>query len=225
MPQETPNYVKAGDLISERFSDLIALHEGSPAPELPPRSWPVGYVDRPAAEERGVPRAHLDMLYAKAPDWPDLEMTRACKAVRAWDERGGRYWSLVLHGKARRGKSLAAAWWAVQSRAPAALAGTWTSAEDYVQLMRGDRSRAARTAGSLFLVIDDLGVEYLDAGGFALHAISRLICTRWDAGLRTLVTTNLDPRGIAGRYGDRVAGRLNEGALLEATGEVLGAAS
>lgn len=219
--------VRAGLLISERFAHLVDMLPAHAQGVPPTPAHPPGMITRLEAERRGVPVAHLDRLYQPgALEANELEDSRALRGAARWHASPS-LWCLVLWGRAGRGKSLAASWVATRYGRPA----TWTSAEDYVQAMRGDRYAARRCVESTVLVIDDLGDEYLDAKGFAAHAVSRLISERWDRKLRTVVTTNLEPgasdpdRDLHRRYGDRVARRLNEGAILECTGPLLGGQS
>ena len=59
------------------------------------------------------------------------------------------------------------------------------------------------------LAIDDLGtepVEVMDYGNIITPVIN-LLTKRYEAHLFTIVTTNLDPKEIHKRYGDRIADR------------------
>ena len=70
----------------------------------------------------------------------------------------------------------------------------------------------AVTVCSVFTTIDDLGiepVEVMDYGNIMTPVID-LLTKRYEAQLFTIVTTNLDPKDIRKRYGDRIADRLNE---------------
>lgn len=64
---------------------------------------------------------------------------------------------------------------------------------------------------AMALAIDDLGtepVEVMDYGNIITPVIN-LLTKRYEAHLFTIVTTNLDPKEIHKRYGDRIADRLN----------------
>ena len=66
--------------------------------------------------------------------------------------------------------------------------------------------------GKLQLGIDDIGTEpaeVQDYGNF-IYPIKELLAMRYDAQLFTVFTTNLEPKEIRQRYGDRIADRLNE---------------
>lgn len=61
------------------------------------------------------------------------------------------------------------------------------------------------------LAIDDLDtepVEVMDYGNIITPVIN-LLTKRYEAHLFTIVTTNLYPKEIHKRYGDRIADRLN----------------
>ena len=62
------------------------------------------------------------------------------------------------------------------------------------------------------LAIDDLGtepVEVLEYGNH-LYPLIDLLYIRYDKQLFTIITTNLTPKDIRERYGERIADRLNE---------------
>lgn len=66
------------------------------------------------------------------------------------------------------------------------------------------------------LAIDDVGIEPLEVVeyGNVVSPIVELLTKRYDGQLFTLMTTNLTPEGIRKRYGDRIADRLNEMAVV-----------
>lgn len=66
------------------------------------------------------------------------------------------------------------------------------------------------------LAIDDVGIEPLEVMeyGNVVSPIVELLTKRYDEQLFTLMTTNLTPEGIRKRYGDRIADRLNEMAIV-----------
>ena len=68
------------------------------------------------------------------------------------------------------------------------------------------------------LIIDDLGTEFLTP--FALSCLYNLLNTRINRGLPTVVSTNLTPQEISGRYEARICSRLfgNESMLLNFKG-------
>jgi DNA replication protein DnaC len=70
------------------------------------------------------------------------------------------------------------------------------------------------------LVIDDLGTESLDQGGWAAGALAELFDHRYDWQAKTILTTNLDPDAFKARYceadGGRFLSRLREAGVFEA---------
>jgi len=66
------------------------------------------------------------------------------------------------------------------------------------------------------LAIDDVGIEPLEVMeyGNVVNPVVELLTKRYDEQLFTLMTTNLTPDGIRKRYGDRIADRLNEMAVV-----------
>ncbi len=66
------------------------------------------------------------------------------------------------------------------------------------------------------LAVDDVGIEPLEVMeyGNVVSPTVELLTRRYDGQLFTLLTTNLTPDGIRKRYGDRIADRLNEMAVV-----------
>lgn len=62
----------------------------------------------------------------------------------------------------------------------------------------------------------DVGIEPLEVMeyGNVVDPIVELLTKRYDEQLFTIMTTNLTPEGIRKRYGDRIADRLNEMAIV-----------
>lgn len=89
---------------------------------------------------------------------------------------------------------------------------TIVSAMQVVQLCKSDYKRFLELAQTDMLGIDDLGTEPFEAMdyGNVIYPVVDLLTRRYDAQLFTVVTTNLNPKGIRARYGDRIADRLNE---------------
>lgn len=80
------------------------------------------------------------------------------------------------------------------------------------QLCKTNHTKYLELVQDDMLAIDDLGtepVEVMDYGNIITPIID-LLTKRYEAQLFTIVTTNLDPKDIRKRYGDRIADRLNE---------------
>lgn len=58
------------------------------------------------------------------------------------------------------------------------------------------------------LVIDDLGVEFMDEKGAFATMLDAVINQRYQSGKTTILTTNLDSEDFAQRYGDRILDRI-----------------
>ena len=64
---------------------------------------------------------------------------------------------------------------------------------------------------SKLMVIDDLGIEYLDKNGNFLQRLDELLDERYSNFRKTIITTNLNADAFKDRYGERVADRMREG--------------
>lgn len=113
---------------------------------------------------------------------------------------------LVLTGGVGAGKTLAALW--ALTRVP----GDLVPARELAR--RHDPWGEDRQAGvkpldlrHRLLVLDDLGTEREDAR--FMPALEDVLDSR-QSGVRTLITTNIKPKDIRARYGDRFADRLRE---------------
>ena len=80
------------------------------------------------------------------------------------------------------------------------------------QLRRTDYTGFCKLAQTDILGIDDIGIEPAEAQDYGnfMYPIKELLAMRYDAQLFTVFTTNLEPKDIRQRYGDRIADRLNE---------------
>lgn len=113
---------------------------------------------------------------------------------------------LVLAGPVGSGKTVAAAWAAAWS------SGRLVKALDLVRagLYPDDHAFWPTLHGEKLLVIDDAGVEPLDAKGYGLAAVVGLFDRRYDAARKTILTTNLTLEAFRPRFGERVWRRLGE---------------
>lgn len=71
---------------------------------------------------------------------------------------------------------------------------------------RGEEDNTAQYFAAELLIIDDLGTEMSSV--FTDSCIYNIIDTRICKGLPTVISTNLDAKGIASRYGERIVSRL-----------------
>ena len=89
---------------------------------------------------------------------------------------------------------------------------TIVDALQIAQLCKTNHTKYLELVQDDMLAIDDLGtepVEVMDYGNIITPIID-LLTKRYEAQLFTILTTNLDPKDIRKRYGDRIADRLNE---------------
>jgi DNA replication protein DnaC len=147
----------------------------------------------------GVPERVLVAAFDREP--LETEAIKAIKALR--DALGKRPTIVVLSGGVGCGKSCAAAWWLGQH------GGDWISAGDLSKISpyEGGGTERLRSAR---LVLDDLGVEYLDAKGFLQATLDGVIDHRYANMLPTVITTNLSAAEFKARYGKRVEDRIRE---------------
>lgn len=134
--------------------------------------------------------------------------TLAVEAVTAWMGGGIR----ILAGGVGCGKTTAAHAWLLPEGGliePHRIA--FVSAHEFARTSRYD-GKFERLEDPIRLVLDDLGVEYLDERGSALSDLDELLDSRMRAGGRgTLLTTNLSAEKFRARYGARIASRVREG--------------
>ncbi len=89
-------------------------------------------------------------------------------------------------------------------------------AKETAYLARTDYPAFLSLMRAPMLAVDDVGIESLEVMeyGNVVSPIVELLTRRYDGQLFTLLTTNLTPEGIRKRYGDRIADRLNEMAIV-----------
>ncbi len=89
-------------------------------------------------------------------------------------------------------------------------------AKETAYLARTDYPAFLSLMRAPMLAVDDVGIEPLEVMeyGNVVSPIVELLTQRYDGQLFTLLTTNLTPDGIRKRYGDRIADRLNEMAVV-----------
>lgn len=73
------------------------------------------------------------------------------------------------------------------------------------------RPEAYKALTMPFLVLDDLGTEYLKDGGMAEGFLDELFYEREGNRLTTIITTNLNAKQLAERYSPRILDRLRGG--------------
>jgi DNA replication protein DnaC len=144
--------------------------------------------------DAGIPKALLvDAMNPKP--------TKATAYVDDWLPSNRRI--LVLAGLPGVGKSVAAAYAIRRYR------GRWAKAS-YIAKVQGfsqeHENARARLKETRLLVIDDLGAE--NNTDHSRSAIEELIADRYDEGVRTVITTNLDAKQFKAAYTARIRDRI-----------------
>lgn len=148
----------------------------------------------------------------------DLTQTRALKAL----EEAAASKVVVLSGAPGCGKTVAAVAWLVseiQNPARWQGDGMWTfigrppmfvTAARLARYPRYDDEAMARLLRAGRLVVDDMGVEFMDERGSYSALLDELVNERYARRLSTVLTTNLDGAAFKARYGERIADRIRE---------------
>lgn len=98
---------------------------------------------------------------------------------------------------------------------------SWVYMPDAAALAKWD-DRIDQLERVRFLVIDDLGAEASDSKGLVFDLVERLLYHRHGDRLPTIITSNLNAKQIADRYGDRIASRIAEdGRIIACKGDDL----
>jgi DNA replication protein DnaC len=149
----------------------------------------------------GMPRGALDVVVN------GMEPTEATQAVDEWLPTGKRL--LLLSGGVGTGKTVAAASAIRRTR------GRWLYAPNITKVASfGDKQAEALATlrATKLLVVDDIGAEFSQTTGWGRTELANLIVDRYEDGLRTVMTTNLDAKAWRGyadeRLRDRLGGRL-----------------
>jgi len=132
------------------------------------------------------------------------------QVISAWDVKKRSV--LVLSGDPGSGKTVAAAWWALQRAHPA----RFVRAASFAAQSRYDEEKRNMLDGAL--VLDDLGAEYNDAKGSFLVDLDELVDSFYGNRRPLVITTNLDAPQFKARYGERINDRLRECGLWKVAG-------
>ena len=131
---------------------------------------------------------------------------------------------LVLAGNPGVGKSVAACVWLIRSSSTESYTGSWRwiQAGSIARGFAYDEDAFGLITQVHALVIDDLGIEYLDQKDRYLSTLEEILSARFANRRPTLLTTNLTPEKFKERYGERLVSRINEdGAFVVCGGEDL----
>lgn len=124
---------------------------------------------------------------------------------------------LVLSGGTGSGKTLSASHVAMN------IGGSrpgFVRSTRFERLGRYDKDMQAWLDSRTMLVLDDVGVEFLDSKGAYLSLLDELIDVAWGRKSRIVMTTNLDPKAFAERVGRRVWSRIADVGIVARCGDV-----
>lgn len=94
----------------------------------------------------------------------------------------------------------------------------WVTAARLARWERYDEEKMDELLKTPRLVVDDLGGEYMDKGGFYASLLDEIVNERQAASRPTVLTTNLDAEAFKARYGERIVDRIREGGRFVACG-------
>jgi len=129
---------------------------------------------------------------------------------------------VVLSGSPGCGKTTAAAVWIhayIADKANWDLSWTptlvgpkpmWMSAARLSRFPKYDEEAMRRLLRTPRLVLDDLGVEYMDDKGAYMSLLDEVLNERYAGRRPTVLTTNLTAEDFKARYGARIADRIRE---------------
>lgn len=157
---------------------------------------------------QGIPQRIIDNIKS------DVIQTSCVKAVQEFLKSPKEAWCLVLSGHKGCGKSTAGAFFLSEKTknsitAPPRDMQWWTASR--VARVSGYDAYLEKMMKVPLMVIDDLGVEYMDKNKYFSHRLDELIDERYSNYRKTVITTNLNAKDFQARYGERVASRIKEG--------------
>jgi hypothetical protein len=146
----------------------------------------------------GVPGLYVQCVADAEPIAYDA--LKAVQAFAADDSLG----VLVVSGGVGTYKTGSACWLLGQHE------GEYVEAPDLLAIAIEDKPRYLRLRRARFAVLDDLGTEIQDAGGWWLKTFNTLF-NGWYSGLsKVVITCNLTPEQFKGAYGERIVDRIRE---------------
>ncbi len=151
----------------------------------------------------GVPLRPLSVI-----DSDDFESDSvAIRSLEAIVDERGMDSIVVLAGGVGSGKTVAAVWWLARRDPSRPL---FVTANKFESQSRYNGDFRTRWEAADALVLDDLGMEYMDGKGNFLANLDELIA-HYHANLRGLViTTNLTAAAFKDRYSERIVSRIRE---------------
>lgn len=164
----------------------------------------------------GVPTKDLEALAADQLDPSDAKA--AIERFVARHERERRSCVQILIGETGSGKTCAAAWWLTLPAAKhphvATLDPYFITGGRIARTSSFSDAKMERIELAEKLVIDDLGMEYLDAKGAFAAKLDAIMDARYEHLLPTVITCNMQPDELRRDLGPRIASRLEETAVM-----------
>jgi hypothetical protein len=186
--------------IIERHRDRLEAATPAAAPPPDPAAARARWLgDRVALLREGQFPDRLVCRYAAG----ELADTQAMRHAREF--MGGDWTVLALTGGVGSGKTLAAMHVAVEAGGsrPGFIRST-----RFERMGRYERELQAWLDARTMLVLDDVGVEFLDGKGAYLSLLDELVDQAWGDRRRLVITANLSPTELAKRVGERVWSRI-----------------
>tara|TARA_R110000744_G_scaffold330460_2_gene435958 strand:+ start:390 stop:1091 length:702 start_codon:yes stop_codon:yes gene_type:complete len=194
------------------FAEWVKSNESGDEPEDADWNNPDESSIEASLRNQGVPERIISTLNPLS----TIVKTEAIQAVELFMKTTRTGWCLVLSGCKGCGKSTAAASY---------LMARTRASENISQLPKNKMwwtaaniSRVSSYVGQLenlmtlpVLVIDDLGVEYMDKNGHFNSRLDELLSYRYDNFKKTIITTNLNSVDFEKRYEKRITSRIKEG--------------
>ena len=167
---------------------------------------------------QGIPKRISDILMDVDAFLPTKAVQRTQRWMKTATKEG---WCLVLSGGKGCGKSTAAGYWLMtdtQKRAEGSIDRPmptgrrwWTSSRMARESSYSYSEGMEKIMQTPLMVVDDMGVEYMDKNGFFRHRMDELLDERYSNYRKTVITTNLNWKDFVVRYGERVGDRIREG--------------
>lgn len=131
-------------------------------------------------------------------------------------------WCLIMNGSAGTGKSTAAAWWLYQEatriaengKAPYSYKQAWFRANDLMLVGNYNKELLETLWSSPWLVLDDLGNEFMDSKGNFSALLYGIVDHRYGNERKTIITTNMTKQELSDKYDRRVYDRLRHESAL-----------
>lgn len=141
--------------------------------------------------------------------------TEAIEYAKQFLKSGKEAWCMILSADKGAGKSTAAGYFLRESvwqpGKPSLKPPTYWRTGSGLARLSNYGPEWESVIKSRFMVIDDMGMEYLDKNGNLLTKLDEIFYYRHGEYLKTFITTNLNRDDFVYRYGERIVDRVREG--------------